>query len=147
MSPVFTPGSGRKLSLTRNRLTAPLSSRFLLDVSGSLLRVSDNFRPEPGVNTGDISHFDSVTNTYTLALPTYHDNPEVRGTVQASMTYIIGEHDVKAGYQYMREQSGFPYTSTSGMRAVFRNGVPDSVNTYNTPVSYMDYDSSHAVYF
>ena len=126
--------------------TAPLSSRVLVDVSGSLLRVSDNFRPEPGVNTGDISHFDSVTNTYTVALPNYHDNPEVRGVVQGSVTYVIGDHDVKTGYQYMREQSGFPYTSTSGMRAVFRNGVPDSVNTYNTPVSYMDYDSSHSVY-
>jgi hypothetical protein len=126
--------------------TAPISSRILLDVSGSLLRVSDNFRPEPGVNAGDISHFDSVTNTYTVALPNYHDNPEVRGVVLASVTYIIGQHDVKAGYQYMREESGFPYTSTSGMRAVFRNGVPDSVNTYNTPVNYTDYDSSHSVY-
>ena len=126
--------------------TAPISSRVLLDVSGSLLRVSDNFRPEPGVSAGDISHFDSVTNTYTVALPNYHDNPEVRGVFLASVTYIIGQHDVKGGYQYMREESGFPYTSTSGMRAVFRNGAPDSVNTYNTPVNYMDYDSSHAVY-
>jgi len=126
--------------------TAPITSKLGLDVSGSLLRVSDDFRPEPGVSPGDISHFDSVTNTYTLALPTYHNNPEQRSVFQASMNYILGDHDIKVGYQYMREDSGFPYTSTSGMRAVFRNGVPDSVNTYNTPTDSTQFDSTHAVY-
>ena len=126
--------------------TAPISSKIVLDVSGSLMRVSDDFRPEPGVSQGDISHFDSVTNTYTAALPTYHDNPEQRSVFLASMNYILGDHDVKVGYQYMREDSGFPYTSTSGMRAVFRNGVPDSVNTYNTPNNSTQFDSTHAVY-
>jgi hypothetical protein len=126
--------------------TTPLSSRLVVDVSGSLLRVSDNFRPEPGVEPGDISQFDSVTNTYTVALPAYHDNPETRGVFLASVNYAVGEHSVKLGYQYMRESSGFPYTSTSGMRAVFRNGVPDSVNTYNTPNTSIHYDSSQAVY-
>ena len=126
--------------------TAPISSHVVLDVSGSLLRVSDNFRPEPGVNPGDISHFDSVTNTYSVALPTYHDNPEQRSVFLASMNYIVGEHDLKVGYQYMREDSGFPYTSTSDLRAVFRNGAPDSVNTYNTPNNSTQFDSTHAVY-
>lgn len=126
--------------------TKPISSRVVVDVSGSLMRVSDDFRPEPGVKEGDISHFDSVTNTYTVALPNYHDNPEFRGVVLASVNYVVGDHDVKVGYNYMREMSGFPYTSTSGMRAVFRNGVPDSVNTYNTPTNYTMYDSNQAVY-
>ena len=126
--------------------TAPISSKVVLDVSGSLLRVSDNFRPEAGVTTGTISHFDSVTNTYTVALPTYADRPQVRGVIQGSVNVIVGEHDMKIGYQYMRESEEMNTTSTSGIRAVFRNGAPDSVNTYNTPNDSIDYDTNQAVY-
>ena len=132
------------------KFTKPLSSRLVLDVSASAIRTSDNFRPEPGVAPDAISHFNSTTNTYSLALPNYHDNPEVRSVVQSSMNYVVGEHDVKFGYQYMRESSGFPYFSTSGLRAVFVlvNGVevPSSVNTYNTPTDSTQFDATHALY-
>ena len=32
-------------------------------------------------------------------------------------------------------------------RAVFRNGIPDSANTYNTPNNSTQYDATHAFYF
>jgi Carboxypeptidase regulatory-like domain len=148
---VFADSRARNLSVkypqvNQVKWTAPISARLLVDISGSLMRVSDDFRPEPGIKDGDISHFDAVTNTYTVALPNYHDNPEMRAGLMGSLNYVVGKHDIKTGYQYQREQSGFPYYSTSGMRAVFRNGVPDSVNTYNTPVDYTLYTASHALY-
>ena len=101
--------------------------------AGKAETADHRFLDRLGVAADAISHYDSVTQTYTVALPNYHDNPEVRAVFMGSMDYAIGDHDLKAGYQYMRESSGFPYTSTSGMRAVFRSGAPDSVNTYNTP--------------
>jgi hypothetical protein len=46
----------------------------------------------------------------------------------------------------MRESEEMNTTSTSGKLAVFRNGVPDSGNTYNTPNDSIDYDTNQAVY-
>jgi hypothetical protein len=148
---LFADSDARNLSekypqINQVKFTKPLSSHLVMDVSGSSIRTSDNFRPEPGVSPTAISHYDSVTQTYTVALPNYHDNPEVRAVFMGSLDYAIGDHDLKAGYQYMRESSGFPYYSTSDMRAVFRSGVPDSVNTYNTPNNSTQYDSTHALY-
>jgi hypothetical protein len=148
---LFADSQARNLSekypqINQVKFTKPLSSRLVVDVSGSSIRTSDNFRPEPGVSSTAISQFDSVTNTYTVALPNYHDNPEVRAVFMGSLNYAVGEHDLKFGYQYMRESSGFPYYSTSGLRAVFRSGVPDSVNTYNTPNNSTQFDATHALY-
>ena len=36
--------------------------------------------------------------------------------------------------------------STSGMRAIYRSGVPDAVNTYNTPVSSVTQDREQGLY-
>ena len=38
-----------------------------------------------------------------------------------------------------------PY-APSGFRAVFRNGAPDSVNTYNSPTTFVMYSHDHAGY-
>jgi len=148
---LFADSAARNLSekypqINQVKFTKPLSSHLVIDVSGSSIRTSDNFRPQPEVSPTAISHYDSVSQTYTVALPNYHDNPEVRAVFMGSVDYVVGQHDLKTGYQYMRESSGFPYWSTSDMRAVFRTGVPDSVNTYNTPNNSTQYDSTHAVY-
>src|SRR5207247_10379851 len=53
------------------KFTSPFGSRVVVDVSWSRFRADDKFGQEPEVKAGDISRFDSVTNTYTVALPTY----------------------------------------------------------------------------
>ena len=80
---LFADSAARNLSekypqINQVKFTRPLSSHMVMDISGSSIRTSDNFRPQPEVAADAISHFDSVTNTYTVALPNYHDNPEVR---------------------------------------------------------------------
>jgi len=57
----------------------------------------------------------------------------------SSLSYFTGRHDLKAGFQWDNGRYFADNFSTSGMRAVFRNGVPDSVNTYNTPVARTSY--------
>ena len=52
---------------------------------------------------------------------------------QGSLSYFTTAHDIKAGYQFDYAWNEVLYFSSSGMRAVYRTGVPDSVNTYNTP--------------
>jgi len=51
------------------------------------------------------------------------------------MSYFAGRHDIRFGYQFMTAVQKSSTWSTSGMRAVYRSGRPDSVNTYNVPIT------------
>ena len=63
-----------------------------------------------------------------------------------SVSYFTTTHDIKAGYSMnYAKRTGNVY-STSGMRAVYRQGVPDLVNTYNTPVSSVTQDREQGLY-
>ena len=66
-------------------------------------------------------------------LPTYRDLPNTRLFAQGSVSYFASTHDIKAGYQIDYAWNEVLYFSSSGMRANYRNGVPEQVNTYNTP--------------
>ena len=84
-----------------------------------------------------MSKFDAVTRINTGARRTYQYQPGNRGNIHASLSHVAGDHDMKVGWQYIRSDvtssdfltSNYP----SGLNAIFRNGVPDSVNTYNAP--------------
>src|SRR5262249_44502617 len=97
-------------------------------------RADEMFGQEPEVQAGDISRFDAVSSTYLVALPTYRDNAMFRDQVLTSMGYFTGRHDIRFGYQFIDGGEKSSNWSTSGMRAVYRSGVPDSVNTYNVPI-------------
>jgi hypothetical protein len=116
------------------KFTSPIGSRIVVDASWSRFRADDMFGQEPEVQAGDISRFDAVTNTYVVALPTYRDNAMFRDQVLTSMGYFSGRHDLRFGYQFIDGGEKSSNWSTSGMRAVYRSGKPDSVNTYNVPI-------------
>jgi Carboxypeptidase regulatory-like domain len=117
------------------KFTSPIGGKIVVDASYSRFRADDKFGQEPEVKAGDISRFDSVTNTYTVALPTYRDLATFRDQALASIGYYAGAHDIRFGYQFMTAVQKSSTWSTSGMRAVYRNGRPDSVNTYNVPIT------------
>jgi hypothetical protein len=130
--------------------TTTLSSKMVVDVAGSLMHGVDPFHQEPGVQPGDIPRYDSVLKNHTVANTNYYDNPGYRGVVLSSLTYVAGTHEVKVGYQYMRVMIGQNQDAVSqylpGIQAVYRNGVPDSVNTYTTPANYKLYDQENAAF-
>ena len=126
--------------------TMPVRSKALVDVSWSRFRADDLFGQRPEVAADAISRFDSVTQTFTVALPTYRLNGMYRDVVLGSVSYFTGRHDLKVGYQYQKGGEKSSAWSTSGMRAVYRSGVPDSVNTYNTPLAFQEWDRDQAFY-
>ena len=137
------------------KFTSTLGARAVVDVSYNRFRADDKFGQEPEVKGGDISRFDSVTGTYTVALPTYRDNAMFRDQLLASVSYFTGHHDIRFGYQFVDGGEKSSAWSTSGMRAVYRNGLPDSVNTYNVqitstssriPVSFEPWDRDQGLY-
>jgi hypothetical protein len=117
------------------KFTSALSNRAVVDVSYSRFRADDKFGQEPEVRDGDISRFDSITSTYLVALPTYRDNAMHRDGLYTNMDIATGSHDIRFGFQYIKGGEKSSAWSTSGMRAVYRSGVPDSVNTYNVPIT------------
>ena len=122
------------------------SSRLLFDASTSHFLVDDRFSKQPGVEEGDIARFDEVANYATIALGTYSNNPMYRAVFIGSVSYFTTTHDIKAGYSLnYAKRTGNVY-STSGMRAIFRSGVPDRVQTYNTPVSSVTQDREQGLY-
>ena len=117
------------------KYTQTIGNRIVVDASVNRFRADDKFGQEPEVKAGDISRFDAVTNTYTVALPTYRDLATFRDQAISSVSFFTGRHDVRFGYQFMTAVQKSSTWSTSGMRAVYRNGRPDSVNTYNVPIT------------
>lgn len=117
------------------KYTQTVGNKIVLDASYNRFRADDKFGQEPEVKAGDISRFDAVTNTYTVALPTYRDLATFRDQAMGSVGYFTGRHDIRFGYQFMTAVQKSSIWSTSGMRAVYRNGRPDSVNTYNVPIT------------
>jgi hypothetical protein len=115
-------------------ITSTLSNRAVV-TSRTRFRADDKFGQEPEVKAGDISRFDAITNSYTVALPTYRDNAMHRDGLYTNMDIVSGGHDVRFGFQYIKGGEKSSAWSTSGMRAQYRSGVPDAVNTYNVPIT------------
>jgi hypothetical protein len=130
--------------------TTTLSGKLLLDVSGSNLNTFFGSPPQPAVKIGDIPGYDSLTQTHMTAAETYNNTRYLRDVFYASLNYVSGKHDLKGGYQLEYGRHGVDTWSMSnypsGLRAVFRNGAPNSVNTYNTPNSNVDYIKDSVVY-
>ncbi|MGE3513195.1 MAG: hypothetical protein AB7N65_30410, partial [Vicinamibacterales bacterium] len=118
--------------------TSTVRNNMLIDVAASRYYPVIVQSQQPEVQPGDIARFDAITNTFSVAQGAYPGRPEYpRYYLHGSMTYVLRNHDLKVGYQWNNQWTWSDSYSTShypaGLRAVFRNGVPDSVNTYNTP--------------
>jgi hypothetical protein len=88
-----------------------------------------------------------VTNTITVARPTYNDPEYFKGIVRGALNFYAGPHELKLGYTYNNAYQTTDATSLSNdLRAVFRDGVPDSVNTYNTPIQFSQHTSDHSLF-
>jgi hypothetical protein len=139
-------------NIAQTKWTSVLRRDVLLDVSGSFLHGDERGRPQDEVQLGSIPTFDSVLREHRVAAPNYLHRPATRVNVLSSVSFRAGSHDLKIGYQFMYRKASDTWTgdispyAPSGFRAVFRNLVPDSVNTYNSPTSFVMYSHDHAGY-
>jgi hypothetical protein len=126
-------------NLDQWRWTSTPSSRLVFDVSGSFSRTLQNLPPQSNVQNGTIPGLDLLTQTTLSAMATYSEAHYNRGVIHSSANYVASTHNIKVGYQWdLGQNKAFTYSLSnypSGLQAVFRNGAPDSVRTYNTPTS------------
>ncbi|MBM3769977.1 MAG: hypothetical protein FJW27_01560 [Acidimicrobiia bacterium] len=139
-------------NIVQAKWTAVLPRKMLLDVSGSMLHGDERGKPQSGIALDAIPSFDVVLREHRTAAPNYLHRPATRVNVLSSLSLLAGSHDLKAGYQLIYRKASdewnglvSPY-APSGFRAQFRNGVPDSVNTWNSPTAFVMYSHDHAGY-
>jgi hypothetical protein len=130
------------------RWTEVLSPRMFLDVTGAWQAQQNNKPPQPEVQQGDISRFDSVTQTITVAAATYSlPTNGYKQQFRPTLTYVAGNHDLKVGYQFVRSERDTAFMSVDGgLQAIYASGVPTSVKTFNTPTGDNYYNLNHAVF-
>jgi hypothetical protein len=139
-------------NIVQAKWTAILPRKMLLDVSGSMLHGDERGKPQAGIVLDSIPSFDVVLREHRVAAPNYLHRPATRVNVLSSLSMLAGSHDLKAGYQLIYRKASdewnglvSPY-APSGFRAQFRNGAPDSVNTWNSPTAFVMYSHDHAGY-
>lgn len=136
--------------LNQVRWTKTFSSQVVVDISGSNIKNYQPRREADDVAPGDIAGYDSLRRAHLTANPVYEVTRDRRTVAHATLGYFAGRHDLKAGFQWDRGSNYAESWSTShfpsGIRAVFRNGVPDSVNTYNTPNSTIGFTRETAIF-
>ncbi len=139
-----------RTNLDQLKWTSTLSSRLVVDVSGSASRTLQNLPPQDAVKNGFVPAFDLLTQTTMVAQPTYTRAHYTRRVLHANLSYATSQHNIRAGYQYdLGRNDQYTYSIShfpSGLRANFRNGVPESVSTYNTPVTIFQDVTEHGLF-
>ena len=136
--------------LEQMRWTSAISQKALGEVGVSHLHGTQSSLNQPEIKPGDIAKFDRVTLLNSGSRPTYSDSPGYRNFVNSSFSYALSDHYLKFGWQY---DGGLAVAHTfsmanypSGFLAVYRSGVPDSVNVYNTPTDSYTRHATQAFY-
>src|SRR5262245_9267243 len=60
-------------------------------------------------------------------------------TISSMMSYVTGSHALKAGFNWVFGDYVLEYDINGDLVQLYRNGVPDSVRVYNTPVRANEY--------
>ncbi len=122
---------------TQAKYTSTVSNRMLVEAGFSMyyLHWTQEYRPE---SVGP-SRLDFTTSVRTGATTYDFNQWNVRRTYVGAVSYVTGSHAFKTGIQF----SNGPYRQTQEVRndliLRFSNGVPNSVDTYNSPVDVRQY--------
>jgi hypothetical protein len=134
--------------IVQAKWTSTLSSSLLLEAGLSFLKGSflTGYRPETGPN--DVTKYDFGTDVLFNA-PIYNSwsNNDTK-SYMASLSYVTGRHNLKMGAQFRYGPYWRPTTKNGDILLRFNNGVPDSVDLFNTPVepAKQNLDADHGVY-
>ena len=139
-----------RIKVTQVKWTSTVSSKAVLDVAYSRHYGIAGDSPNPAVQPGDLPRFDLTTLTQTGAANTYAHQYPLKPVFISSLTFLTNVHEIKVGYQYNGNYYGRDTYSLShypaGLVARYRDGVPDSVQTFNTPLDTQNNTSENAVY-
>jgi hypothetical protein len=128
--------------------TSTLTNSLMFEAGLSFLKGSflTGYRPETGPD--DVTKYDFGTDVLFNA-PIYNSwsNNDTKAYV-ASLSYVTGQHNLKMGVQIRNGPYWRPTTKNGDILLRFNNGVADSVDLFNTPVTpaKQNLDADHGFY-
>jgi hypothetical protein len=131
-------------------LTGSLGKTWLYEVLGSFSNRGAPQRYRPEVGPDDVPHLDIQTSTLTVAATTPGDTEERIRMVNAAVMHVgefLGSHEMKTGVQTNWGSFLWTYNRNGDIVLRYRNGVPDSVDLYNTPTDSLSTATNLALYF
>jgi hypothetical protein len=132
-SPIYTTGSAK--------FTSTVTNRLFVEGGFSTNYERYNFLYQPGIEkqrgtpewyTTINKQDTSLGTTYNAAVSTQLQSPD-RYSLAASLSYVTGIHNIKAGVQDSWGNYRRTYQANGDIRAFFQNGVPFQVHALNTP--------------
>ncbi len=128
--------------------TSTVTSRLLLEAGHAINSEYFTARYQPGVqqDRGTPAWFNTVGKSDLITLtardgritPATSNDP-VANTTTVHASYVTGSHNLKAGFNWTFGGSQIENDINADLVQLYRNGVPDSVRVYNTPVRSNEY--------
>jgi hypothetical protein len=110
-------------------------SKVLFEAGVSLFNLHYKQGYQEGTSADAVPKVDFTRSTLTNAAAFDFDSYGDRATYVGSVSYVTGAHAFKAGMQYGTGGAKYDYRMNQDILLRFNNGLPDSVDTYNTPVT------------
>ena len=122
--------------------TSVLSNNLVLDSRLGYMHQIFPLGYQPGIGaTTALNRRDVGLSTETGAAPYQSINPAQVLAVASNASYykgnLLGAHNFKFGFDTSTNRNGYIYTVNNGFDAIYKNGVPQQVIVYNTPVNQM----------
>ena len=128
--------------------TSTVTNRLLLEAGYSVNSEYFTARYQPGIQQerGTPAWFSTIGKSDLITL-TARDgritpataNDPVANAITAQASYVTGSHNLKAGFNWTFGGSQIENDINGDLVQLYRNGVPDSVRVYNTPVRSKEY--------
>lgn len=125
----YNPGDS---SIVQGRYTATLTNRLLFEAGASHYLSSFPRRPQPDATEPSI--LEQSTNLRFRSGATYFPTPQTVDDYRASLSYVTGANNFKAGFTYQWQFAEDPIVFSIG-NVNYRtlNGIPNQVTYYTTP--------------
>jgi hypothetical protein len=114
--------------------TSTMSDRLLVETGLSVFFLHYKTGYQPEVKPTDIAKVDFTRSTLTDAVVYDYDSYATRRTLSSALTYVTGTHNLKIGLQFGTGPYRETYVMNGDQQWRYSNGVPNSVDRFNTPV-------------
>ncbi|MGE3958554.1 MAG: carboxypeptidase regulatory-like domain-containing protein [Vicinamibacterales bacterium] len=128
--------------------TSTVTSRLLVEAGYSINSEYYTARYQPGVqqDRGAAPWFSTIGKSDLISLRAYDGRispaagvDPIANTAVGQVSYVTGSHAMKAGFNWTFGSYQIEYDINGDLVQLYRNGVPDSVRVYNTPVRSNEY--------
>ena len=117
--------NGNPTRMVTGRWTAPMTNRLLLEAHGSFMQADVNTFPVDHGGEIRMPKVDSSLGTMSGSSFQNHHNHDFHRRLNASLSYVTGSHNFKAGLNFANNRTALAYTGPGDLYyGMFFNGFP-----------------------